>query len=82
MSKTLRINFELDEADNPPLYDELMRFTKGAKRANRLRTLAYAGLMSQMGANPAKASSELELQATAADPTHAAATLELFGPAL
>lgn len=82
MSKTLRINFELDEADNPPLYDELMRFTKGAKRANRLRTLAYAGLMSQMEANPAKASSELEPQATAADPAHAAATLELFGPAL
>ncbi|QBE66307.1 hypothetical protein [Pseudoduganella lutea] len=82
MSKTLRINFELDQADNPPLYDELMRFTKGAKRANRLRTLAYAGLMIQAEVCLAKASTDLEPQAMSVDPTHAAATLELFGPAL
>lgn len=82
MSKTLRINFELDQADNPPLYEELMRFAKGVKRANRLRTLAYAGLMIQTGAKHTKTSSELDQQAMSADPTHAAATLELFGPAL
>lgn len=82
MSKTLRINFELDQADNPPLYDELTRFTKGAKRANRLRTLAYAGLMIQTRAGLIEASSKGEPQAMPADPTYAAATLELFGPAL
>lgn len=82
MSETLRINFELDQADNPPLYDELMRFTKGAKRANRLRTLAYAGLMIQTQTSPAKESSAPEPKAMPADSAYAVATLELFGPAL
>jgi hypothetical protein len=81
MSETLRINFELDQADNPPLYDELMRFTKGAKWANRLRTLAYAGLI-QTRTGFTEAPGEPEPLAMAADPTHVAATLELFGPAL
>jgi hypothetical protein len=82
MSETLRINFELDQADNPPLYDELVRFTKGAKRANRLRTLAYAGLMIQTQTSLPKESSDPEPKAMPADPAYAAATLELFGPAL
>ena len=82
MSKTLRINFELDQADNPPLYDELLRFTKGAKRANRLRTLAYAGLIIQTQAGLAKAPGEQATPRTTADPAHEAATLELFGPSL
>ncbi|KQP15160.1 hypothetical protein [Pseudorhodoferax sp. Leaf267] len=46
----VRLVFELDRADNPRLYDELMLFQKGAKRVNRLRVLAYDGLLAQYGA--------------------------------
>ena len=40
----MRMRFELERDDNPPLFDELMKFTKGTKRLNRLRTLAHEGL--------------------------------------
>jgi hypothetical protein len=50
MADKLRITFELELADNPPLYQELSQFPKGARRTSRLRTLAHAGLMAQ--ANP------------------------------
>ncbi len=43
----IRMVFELDRADNPRLYDDLIRFTKGTKRVNRLRTLAQEGLLAQ-----------------------------------
>lgn len=46
----VRLVFELARADNPRLYDELMLFQKGAKRVNRLRVLAYDGLLAQYGA--------------------------------
>lgn len=46
-SVPIRLLFELDRADNPRLYDELIRFKKGTKRVNRLRTLAQEGLMAQ-----------------------------------
>jgi hypothetical protein len=36
-------------AEHPRLYDELIRFRKGAKRVNRLRLLAYDGLLVQQG---------------------------------
>ena len=36
----MRMRFELERDDNPPLFDELMKFPKGTKRLNRLRTLA------------------------------------------
>jgi len=36
----IRLVFELSRADNPRLYDDLIRFNKGAKRVNRLRVLA------------------------------------------
>jgi len=45
--RPIRLVFELDRADNPRLYDELMRFKKGAKRVNRLRVLAHEGLLAQ-----------------------------------
>ncbi len=47
--KPVRLVFELARADNPRLYDELVRFPQGAKRVNRLRLLAYDGLLSQYG---------------------------------
>ena len=47
--KPVRLVFELARADNPRLYDELVRFPQGAKRVNRLRVLAYDGLLVQYG---------------------------------
>jgi hypothetical protein len=82
MTKTLRINFELDRDDNPPLYDELVKFAKGAKRVNRLRTLAYAGLIAQITRAERISLTSPEQQAHDSDPTHAAATMELFGPSI
>lgn len=46
---SIRLVFELARADNPRLFDELIRFHKGAKRVNRLRVLAYDGLLVQAG---------------------------------
>src|SRR2546430_17563610 len=43
----MRMRFELARDDNPPLFDELMKFPKGTKRLNRLRTLAHEGLHAQ-----------------------------------
>lgn len=43
----IRLMFEMQRDDNPRLYDDLVRFNKGPKRVNRLRFLAYEGLMSQ-----------------------------------
>ena len=45
----VRLLFEISRDDNPRLYDDLMRFNKGPKRVNRLRFLAYEGLLLQMG---------------------------------
>ncbi|MCL4182101.1 MAG: hypothetical protein KJ011_01480 [Burkholderiaceae bacterium] len=47
--KPVRLVFELARADNPRLYNELVRFPQGAKRVNRLRVLAYDGLLAQYG---------------------------------
>ncbi len=41
---TIRLLFEMSRDDNPPLYDDLIRFSKGVKRVNRLRLLAHEGL--------------------------------------
>lgn len=45
----IRLVFELTRADHPRLYDDLIRFPKGTKRINRLRVLAYDGLLAQGG---------------------------------
>ena len=45
----IRLVFELARADHPRLYDDLIRFPKGTKRINRLRVLAYDGLLAQNG---------------------------------
>ncbi len=44
---SIRLVFELERADNPRLYDDLIQFKKGSKRVNRLRTLAQEGLLAQ-----------------------------------
>lgn len=46
-AESIRLVFELDRADNPRLYDDLVRFKKGTKRVNRLRTLAQEGLLAE-----------------------------------
>ena len=48
-SVPIRLVFELARADHPRLYDDLIRFHKGVKRVNRLRVLAYDGLLAQIG---------------------------------
>lgn len=82
MTKALRINFELDRADNPPLYDELMQFPKGVKRVSRLRTLAYAGLLSQSrhDSSPLYEGQLSPIDGSPSSPGEVAASLELFGP--
>lgn len=58
--KPLRLVFVLARADNPRLFDELMRFPVGVRRVNRLRVLAYDGLLSQYGvfASPSRSPEE------------------------
>lgn len=46
--ETIRMLFELDRADDPQLYDDLIRFKKGTKRINRLRLLAREGVVGQL----------------------------------
>ena len=45
----IRLVFVLTRADHPRLYDDLIQFQKGVKRINRLRLLAYDGLLAQSG---------------------------------
>jgi hypothetical protein len=45
MNTVMRISLVLAREDNPRLYDELAQFPKGQRRVNRLRTLAYDGLL-------------------------------------
>ena len=49
VQKPVRLVFELCRADNPRLFDELIQFPQGVKRVNRLRVLAYDGLLAQYG---------------------------------
>lgn len=47
--RPIRLVFELSRADNQRLFDELSQFPQGPKRVNRLRVLAYDGLLAQHG---------------------------------
>jgi len=82
-SKPVRLVFELARADNPRLYDELVRFPKGGKRVNRLRVLAYDGLLVQYGifavdgARPVLQPSENSAQEGSGDVTN-----DIFAPAI
>jgi len=51
-SPSIRMVFELAREEHPRLYDDLIRFPKGTKRINRLRTLAHDGMLAQAGVNP------------------------------
>jgi hypothetical protein len=85
----MRMRFELERDDNPPLFDELMKFPKGTKRLNRLRTLAHEGLHAQRawsvrtGRAAAKHEGTIgEGQRGQTDKVLVAASNELFGPAI
>ena len=85
----MRMRFDLERDDNPPLFDELMKFPKGTKRLNRLRTLAHEGLHTQRGwivpTVRAEARREEAIgtgQRGQGDNVLAAASNELFGPAI
>ena len=47
--RPIRLVFELSREENPRLFDELSQFRQGRKRVNRLRLLAYDGLLAQSG---------------------------------
>ena len=47
MENFMRISLVLAREDNPKLFDELAQFPKGPRRVNRLRTLAYDGVLAQ-----------------------------------
>ena len=85
----MRMRFELARDDNPPLFDELMKFAKGTKRLNRLRTLAHEGLHTQRGWSVPTGRGEAKHEAVIGEGQHgradsvlAAASNELFGPAV
>ena len=85
----MRMRFELERDDNPPLFDELMKFPKGTKRLNRLRTLAHEGLHAQRGWSVPTDGAEAKREGISgeggrghADNALAAASNELFGPAI
>ena len=82
--RPIRLVFELSRAENPRLFDELSQFRQGRKRVNRLRLLAYDGLLAQHGVF---AMSSLQTPDTMKVPRGqevqaAAVTNELFQPAI
>ncbi len=81
--KPIRLVFELARADHPRLYDELIQFHKGTKRANRLRVLAYDGLLAQSGvfAEMGRGSPHLP-SASSAQEGNGDITNDLFAPAI
>ena len=81
--KPIRLVFELARADHPRLYDELIQFHKGTKRVNRLRVLAYDGLLAQSGvfAGMGRGSPHLP-SASSAQEGSGDITNDLFAPAI
>jgi hypothetical protein len=79
----IRLVFELSRSDHPRLYDDLIRFPKGTKRINRLRVLAYDGLLVQGGQFVAAgASGSIGQGQSGADDASSAMTNDLFVPSL
>ena len=79
----LRLLFELERADNPRLYDDLIRFKKGTKRVNRLRTLAQEGLLAQEWSVAfVPTAPQAPAAAVADDTSEAAITNEVFEKAI
>jgi hypothetical protein len=78
----IRLVFELARADHPRLYDDLIRFPKGTKRINRLRVLAYDGLLAQLGQLVTLGPTQLPAKPGGnAEEAHGTVTNSMFGPA-
>lgn len=77
--KSIRLVFELARVDHPRLYDDLIRFQQGTKRVNRLRLLAYDGLLVQSGVFGAGG---YAVSANGTQEGSGAVTNDLFGPPL
>lgn len=79
----IRLVFVLARADHPRLYDDLIQFQKGVKRINRLRLLAYDGLLAQSGVftGIGRGSPHL-LSASGAQEGNGDITNDLFAPAI
>jgi hypothetical protein len=83
LGEPIRLVFELTRADHPRLYDDLIRFPKGTKRINRLRVLAYDGLLVQSGQFVAAgAPGAIGLGQGGAEDASGAMTNDLFVPSL
>ena len=82
--RPIRLVFELARADHPRLYDELIQFHKGTKRVNRLRLLAYDGLLAQNGvfAGMGRGSPLLPSASSSAQEGSGEITNDLFAPAI
>jgi hypothetical protein len=65
------------------LYDELIRFRKGAKRVSRLRLLAYDGLLAQNGVLVSDGlAARADGHGAGAEEGASAVTNDLFAPAI
>jgi len=83
LPEPIRLVFKLERAEHPRLYDELIRFHKGVKRVNRLRVLAYDGLLAEYGMLVrADGSGGCKSDPGVADEGSARVTNDLFAPAL
>lgn len=81
--KPIRLVFELARADHPRMYDDLIQFHKGVKRVNRLRVLAYDGLLVQSGLFAGMGRGLAHQQPeSAAQEGSGSVTNELFGPVI
>lgn len=80
--KPIRLVFELARADNPRLYDELVRFPQGAKRVNRLRVLAYDGLLVQHGVLAVEGARLMPTSGHGETSMSATVTNDVFAPSL
>lgn len=78
----IRLVFELARAQNPRLYDELVQFQKGTRRVNRLRVLAYDGLLAQNGAFGRGLAQAVAASAERPAATATALTNDVFQPGL
>jgi hypothetical protein len=79
----IRLVFELARADHPLLYDDLIQFHKGTKRVNRLRVLAYDGLLAQSGVFTGMGRGlPHQPSATGAQEGSGDVTNDLFGPSI
>ncbi|MBA4109205.1 MAG: hypothetical protein C0487_06390 [Leptothrix sp. (in: Bacteria)] len=82
-AEPIRMVFELSREDHPRLYDELIRFPKGTKIINRLRVLAYDGLLVQVGRAMSPARNEHDEPSDGEVPEGGASlTNDLFRPAI